>query len=179
MVSQNYDQGISMTKKKKKASEPPPPSKVFDDDDESYRPPNYTVGRPTKFKPSYSNALIKHMSEGLSYEAFAGLVNVNLDTLYNWEQLFPEFSEAKQIGVQKSRYFWEVVGRQGAVGKIKNFSAASYCFNMKNRFQWTDRYVDDSDVKTIQTVRIELPESKTEQVISLEPKKIDRNNEEK
>jgi transposase len=169
-----------MTKKKFRKNDPPPrPNQVFDDGDESYKPPTYTTGRPTKFKPEYCNMLIKHMSEGLSFKSFAGLVNVNLDTLYNWEQLFPEFSESKEIGLQKARYFWEVVGRQGAVGKIKGFNAASYCFNMKNRFKWSDRAPEDDSSTTIQTVRIELPDSKSEQVISVEPKKVGKGNDEK
>ena len=166
---------MSIKRKKKSKAEMPKAEDIFDDD--SYRPPTYTTGRPTKFRPQYCDMLIVHMSEGLSFEAFAGLVNVNLDTLYNWESLFPEFSDAKKIGVQKSRLFWETVGRQGAVGRIKNFNAASYCFNMKNRFQWSDRYVDN-DNRTIQTVRIELPDSNEEQVISLEPKKISVSDEE-
>lgn len=41
--------------------------------------------------------LVDHMSEGYSFESFAGRrdVRVSIDTIYHWTTLFPEFSEAK------------------------------------------------------------------------------------
>lgn len=96
-------------------------------------------GRPSKYQPNYCEMLIEHMSTGLSYECFAGDLSVSKDTLYEWEKVHPEFSDAKRIGIEKCRKFWEKLGIAGAAGKIKNFSAAAYIFNMKNRFAWRDQ----------------------------------------
>lgn len=101
------------------------------------------VGRPTKYRPEYCEELIKHFESGYSYESFAGALGVNLDTLYHWQSLFPEFSEAKKIGIQKSRLVWEKMGIHGTMGKIPGFSPAMWIFNMKNRFRWTDRMETD------------------------------------
>lgn len=96
-------------------------------------------GRPSKYKNEYCELLIEHLESGLSYEAFAGVIKVHLDTLYEWEKVHPNFSEAKRIGVQAGRLFWEKMGRAGAAGKIKNFNCTAWIFNMKNRFGWRDK----------------------------------------
>lgn len=96
-------------------------------------------GRPTKYKNRYCQALDEHMKEGFSYSSFAGLIGVHLDTLYAWERKHPEFSEAKKRGELKSLLHWEKLGMNGISGEIKGFNAATYIFNMKNRFGWADR----------------------------------------
>ncbi len=53
-------------------------------------------GRPTLYRPEYCDRLILHCKKGLSYEAFAGVVDVCVDTLYEWEKVHPKFSEAKK-----------------------------------------------------------------------------------
>jgi len=84
--------------------------------------------------------LIKHMGEeGLSYETFAAVIEVNKDTLYEWEAVHPEFSEAKKLAFEKNRAFWEKIGTAGMVGKIPGFNATVWIFNMKNRHGWRDR----------------------------------------
>lgn len=132
------------------------------------------LGRPTKYKPRYCKDLVKFMSEGYSYQAFAAKIDVHIDTLYEWEKRHPAFSEAKNLAYAKNREFWEKVGIDGALGKIKGFSAASYIFNMKNRFQWADRVEKIEDTR-LSTVRIELPGQNQEQVISLEPSQVREN----
>ena len=104
----------------------------------NYKPKVHT-GRPTKYKKEFCQKLIKHMAEGLSFEAFAGEVGVSLDTIYNWAKEHPEFSEAKKTGTSKCRAFWEKMGRNGAGGKLKGFQGGTWIFNMKNRFSWVDK----------------------------------------
>ena len=98
-------------------------------------------GRPTTYKPEYCERLIEHMSEGLSFESFCGVVECAKDTLYNWARANPEFARAKEIAFEKCRLFWERVGISGATGANKDFNATSWIFNMKNRFydEWRDK----------------------------------------
>lgn len=98
-----------------------------------------TAGRPSLYKPEYCKALIDHLASGLSFESFAATIDVNRDTLYEWEKVHPAFSDARKIGTEKSLIFWEKMGLTGALGKIKGFQPAVYIFTMKNRFRWTDR----------------------------------------
>jgi hypothetical protein len=113
-------------------------------------------GRPTSYKPEYNEMLIEHMSAGYSYQTFAAKIKVNLDTLYNWEKLFPEFSETKKEAFEQCRLFWEKQGidgvwditefdEKGKPIKTKRLNSAVWIFNMKNRFHWTDRVEHSGD----------------------------------
>lgn len=114
------------------------------------------VGRPTKYKPEYCELLIEHMKTGLSIEAFAGVVSVAKDTIYGWLRNYSEFSDARKIGDEKSRLFWEKLGVAGAAGKIQGFNVASYIFNKKNRFpnEWRDK----QEIEQTTTIQIATPE---------------------
>lgn len=95
------------------------------------------MGRPTKYKKEYCDALIGHMQKGLSYESFGGVVWVDRDTLYEWEKKHREFSDAKKIGASLCRKWWEEAGIDGMTSGSIN--AAIWIFNMKNRFpEWRD-----------------------------------------
>lgn len=105
------------------------------------------AGRPTSYKPEYDDMLIAHMAQGYSYASFAGVVGCHFDTLYNWEKLQPQFSEAKKVGTAKCLKFWEGVGIQASLGAIEGFSAAAWVFNMKNRFGWRDQKHEETGGK--------------------------------
>lgn len=97
------------------------------------------VGRPTKYKPEYCDLLIEHMTQGLSFQSFAGVVGCCIETLYEWERSYPDFLDAKRLGLGRGRLFWEKVGIEAALGKITGYNATTWVFNMKNRFDWTDK----------------------------------------
>ena len=120
------------------------------------KPPGYVFGRPTKYREEYCQMLIDHMAKGYSFEAFAGVVNISTSNLYEWVGRHEAFQEARNIAFNKSMLFWEKVGKGGATGQIKGFSAAAWIFNMKNRFKWSDRQDFEvsaryeKDIKTIE-----------------------------
>ncbi len=115
------------------------------------KPPGYVFGRPTEYKSEYCEKLIEHMSQGFSFETFGAIVNCHKDTLYQWLKKHEDFADAKKQGVTVCQLFWERIGNNSAQGLIENFSAASYIFNMKNRFKWTDRVeVTGDEAKPIQ-----------------------------
>jgi len=109
------------------------------------------VGAPSKYRPEYCEMLIKHMTTGLSFESFAGTVDVCDDTLREWESRHPEFSAAKKRAFAKNRVFWEEAGTQGLFsGKDgPQLNATVWIFNMKNRFrkEWTDTHKVESKVE--------------------------------
>lgn len=96
------------------------------------------IGAPSKYKDEFCQMLISHMTDGFSYESFAGKIGVAIQSLYNWEEQHQDFLEAKEKGFEKSRLFWEGIGIDIARDGIGN--ATAYIFNMKNRFkkQWSD-----------------------------------------
>ena len=104
--------------------------------------------RSYKYKEEYCDLMIEKMSEGYSYEAVAGFCGVCRDTLYEWEKKFPEWKAAKKEAFTQCQIFWEKAGLQGMFmgGKETPFNSAVWIFNMKNRFNWSDRV--HQDVKT-------------------------------
>jgi transcriptional regulator with XRE-family HTH domain len=107
------------------------------------------LGRPSKYQEHFCQMLIEHMSKGLSFESFAGVIGVSRDTVYRWARDIAAFDEAKEIGTSKSLLLWEKIGIDGVWdlteyenGKpsfSKRLNTASWIFNMKNRFKWRDR----------------------------------------
>jgi hypothetical protein len=97
------------------------------------------MGRKSKYDPKYCDELIEHMSEGYSLEGFAGKLMVSKMTIYAWVDAHPEFAEAKQVGESAARYWFEKVANLAMKGRIENFNATVYIFNMKNRFGWRDK----------------------------------------
>jgi hypothetical protein len=91
-------------------------------------------GRPSKYDPKYCRMVIDHMEHGLSFESFAGTIEVSRDTLYEWTKVHEEFSDAFKIGQMKCRLFWERLGINGVAGKIPGFQVAGHIYNMKVRF---------------------------------------------
>ena len=106
--------------------------------------------------------LIEHMAQGLSFESFAAVIKVNRDTLYEWEKIYPEFSDTKKEALEQCLLFWEKLGIdniikkkdsewQGDSGwsKDRSLDATAWIFNMKNRFKWRDKQPDENDTLNV------------------------------
>lgn len=125
-------------------------------------------GRPTLYRPEYCDRLILHCKKGLSYEAFAGVVDVCVDTLYEWEKVHPKFSEAKKKAFAQSRLWWEQQGidglysvttRDGEGGSSTvSMNSTLWIFQMKNRFpkEWRDRHEIQTEVKITDEVQAQI-----------------------
>lgn len=99
--------------------------------------PKKKAGAPRKYKPEYCDEVISFMAKGFSVEAFAGHVWVSRATLYRWMEEYPEFKEAVAIGRERCRVWWEEAAQAGLMTeKGTSFSAATWIFNMRNRFGW-------------------------------------------
>lgn len=119
-------------------------------------------GRPSKYKPEYCDLVVEHMEKGLSFEAFAAVIKVNRDTIYEWEKVHPEFAEAKKNASDANLLFWEKLGIDHILNisesfgegfsKSKSLNASVWIFNMKNRFKWRD----STDVNQTTTAKIEV-----------------------
>lgn len=128
-------------------------------------------GRPTLYRPDYDEMLIKHMSSGLSFESFAGLIGVCDETIRTWTKVNASFHDARRRGTQACRLFWEqlgvyyiVEGRQVEIevpdGKdeqgnpktkkvrtkgTEKLNANLYRLNMANRFGWKNVGSEEAD----------------------------------
>jgi len=95
-------------------------------------------GRPTLYKKEYCQMLIDHMAQGYSYATFAATINTHRDTLHEWEQKHPEFSDAKKIAFTKCQQWWETQAMKGMWTEngenATNLNTTLWIFNMKCRF---------------------------------------------
>lgn len=109
------------------------------------------VGRPSKYKPEYCEMLVEHMENGLSFESFAGTIDVSREVLYDWEKVHEEFLHAKKRGFAKCQLWWEKAGNAGLWGnKDGTFNTGVWVFSMKNRFKWNDKVeVESTQQNTI------------------------------
>ena len=95
-------------------------------------------GRPTSYRPEYCQKLIDHMAQGHSYESFAPVISVSRQSLYQWESVHSEFSDAKKIGLDANKKTLEEIGIKLATGEIQG-STTAWIFMMKNMHGWKDK----------------------------------------
>lgn len=89
-----------------------------------------TAGRPSKYKPTYCDLVIEHMSEGASLTSFAAEIGVSRDTVSEWCAKHDEFSASVKIGKSKCAAWWEKIGRKNAQSGDGN--ATLVIFGLKN-----------------------------------------------
>ena len=84
------------------------------------------------------DAWCKHLRSGLSKACFAPCSTKTLARVMEDHPIdFP--AEKVEPAEAAYRVFWEDIGVRGMMGKIPGFSAATWIFNMKNRFGWRDK----------------------------------------
>lgn len=81
------------------------------------------------------------MARGKSIARLATDLGVCRETIYDWRDKHPEFAKALKAGRDAAQAHWEDIGEEGVLGEIKNFSATTWIFTMKNRFR--DDYKED------------------------------------
>lgn len=89
-------------------------------------------GRPTLYKPEYCEMLINYRAQGGSYQGFAGIVDVSIQTLYDWEKEHPDFLDAKKRGKAKHRVYMDNLAKGYMEGRIKGGNMIVWLMVMKN-----------------------------------------------
>lgn len=83
-------------------------------------------GRPSEYRPEYCELLLEITSqEGISLTAFAGVIGVARDTVYEWNKAHAEFSDACSRAKAMRLLWWErKLGRstKGAVTAASMFA---------------------------------------------------------
>lgn len=122
------------------------------------------------YKPEMGEKLLKHMAKGLSFESFAGVLSVTETELNQMLDRSAHFKQCYEIGMQKSRHFWEQIGVAVVLGlktfktsdgqpiSMGTFNASAWQFVMKNQFGWTEEEASKKR-KGEQSIRIRLPEA--------------------
>jgi hypothetical protein len=117
------------------------------------------VGRPSKYKPEYCEAVIAHMSDGASLTSFAAEIDVARSTINEWMEEHPQFSESVKRGKAKCAAWWERKGREGASGEAQ-VNPTLVIFGLKNMAgeDWREKQEIDhkSSDSSMSPTRIEI-----------------------
>jgi hypothetical protein len=97
------------------------------------------LGRPDKYEKKYCDMLIDHMSNGYSFQSFAGEISVTIKTLYNWCDTYPDFLHAMEIGRAKGLNYDEKLLTKGALGTLRGYNFNAHKWKMANMYRWSEK----------------------------------------
>lgn len=106
------------------------------------------AGRPTLYDPKYCDEIRDFMAQGYSIAGFAGSIRVSRQTIYQWRDDHPEFSDALNEAKALSALWWERNAIEIATG-ASNGNSAMAIFGLKNRVagEWRDKQEIDHSSK--------------------------------
>ena len=90
-------------------------------------------GRPTSYRQEFSDRVIALMAEGRSLDGCAALLGVHPDSLYEWQRVHAEFSEAVRAGRAAATAFWETRLLDVAQGGSGNAQAIQWALRNRSR----------------------------------------------
>lgn len=100
-----------------------------------------TAGRPSKYDPSYCDAIIEAGREGKSWTAFAADIGVARSTINEWIANYPQFSEAASRAKALAASWYEQQQRRLVTEGGSSAQATLIVFGMKNMGgdDWRDK----------------------------------------
>jgi hypothetical protein len=91
------------------------------------------VGRPSKYKPEYCDQVIEMAKEGIGPAGYAAKFEIAKQSLWDWAEQHPEFSDALSQAKTLEQAWWEKQGRDGLM--IKGFNALVWHKSMAAKFR--------------------------------------------
>ena len=92
-----------------------------------------SVGRPSSYRAEFCQRVIDLMAEGRSLDGCAAILGVHPDSLYAWQKLHPEFSDAVKTGRAAATAFWESRLLDVARGAPGNAQAIQWALRNRSR----------------------------------------------
>lgn len=92
-----------------------------------------SVGRPSAYRADFCKRVIALMEEGRSLDGCAALLGVHPDSLYTWQKVHPEFSDAVKYGRAAAMAFWETRLLDLAQGGSGNAQAIQWALRNRSR----------------------------------------------
>ena len=115
------------------------------------------VGRPSKYKPEYCQALIEHCKVGKTFRSFCTKIGITPDTLYGWVRKYSEFSDAKKIAHEHAiDYHWSKLDRSSS---DRDYNPTPIIYALKCLGQ-----ADDKELRELQKRKLELEIKRLEQL---------------
>ncbi len=126
------------------------------------RPETYTI----EWADKEAETLADRFKDGQSVYEVCAEIGMGKEAFYKVLKTSVKFSNAYQKGLDLSAAWWHRLGREGADGSHA-IQPATWCFNMKNRFGWTDRQQNEI------TGAVEI----SHKVIRMKPRSVDKKDD--
>lgn len=116
------------------------------------------MARPTSYTADRCDEVRALGTEGKSRAQIAAALCVSRQTVLNWAEAHPEFAAALDEAREAAQAWWEDVGQRAVLG-MKDFPAAAFIFQMKNRFpaEYRDRHEHDVTGSMSVAVTVDRP----------------------
>ena len=118
--------------------------------------PKRPVGRPSQYRPEYCERVIELGKEGASPAQMAADLGIShRNTLDDWAEVHPEFSEAYTHARTQAQAWWERKGMNGL--EAERFNALVWKTSMQARFRedYTERRVQENTGKDGGPIQLE------------------------
>lgn len=90
------------------------------------------AGRPTVYDPDNCEKVVEWGKAGKSLTWMAAELDVSRETIYEWQRVYPAFSDAIARAKAKAQAFWEDMGQDGV--KTPMFNGSVWTKSMAARF---------------------------------------------
>lgn len=111
---------------------------------------------PIRYETAFCKQLIEHMAQGYTFASFAGVIGCSYTTIKRWCDMHPEFKEARDIGIQRARYWWEQEGMKGlwSYEKGPKLNDKIWLAAMRVRFGWRDSEIKPVNLTSKDTTQL-------------------------
>lgn len=98
------------------------------------------AGRPSVYRPDLCELVVEWGKLGKSRTWIASEIGVTRETLYAWEEKYPEFSDALARAKVFEQRWWEDAGQDGM--KLQGFGQSIWSRSMAARFpkDWREKH---------------------------------------
>ena len=111
-----------------------------------------------KYDPKFCATIIEFGVEGKSLPEFCAHTNTTRQSVWYWVNHKPEFAEAYKVYKEKCEAWWTAFGKDNLITqKGMQLNATIYKLHMMNRFGWSEKREEESNVTstvTKKTIRI-------------------------
>lgn len=92
-----------------------------------------------KYSSTMPNKVMRLFADGKSIGSVCLSLNITRTTLTNWEEQYPKFKEAIEMGRMLEKEHYEQLGNEAMLGKIPDFDSKIWALIVKHRFGYTEK----------------------------------------
>lgn len=92
-----------------------------------------------KYNTTMPNRVLRLFALGKSIGSVCLSLNISRTTMNNWQEQYPKFKEAIEVGQMLEKEHYETLGNEAMLGKIEGFDSKIWALIVKNRFGYSEK----------------------------------------